>query len=767
MTLLGLSVAGFGPTFGGGTHYLIAGFGGVLLGLGIGWFGARARLGVVVLAAVTLVVYLLCGSALAAPTQTALGFLPTADSLTTVLLGIVMSWKQLLTVAAPVGIASGLLVVPFLGSLVAAVVAGSLCWRLRRAAWTLIPVLCLFVLSIAFGTDDAVLPLLRGVLLVVIGIAWLAYRWERTRSDDTTQVSANRQAADAAAGRSTPARRIGAGAAVLVVASGITLAVAPLLTGGGDRQVLRDAVVPPVELYDYPSPLMRFRNYVTDREEETLFTVEGLPKNARVRLAALNTYNGVVYNVNPSASRSFVPVGDAQSAGTGDQALQDGESHARLEFSIEGYQGVWVPGSGSMNGINVTGDRQREVGQSLFHNAGSNILLATSGIRQGSSYGLSVTYPGQYTDDQLAQYDFANLNLPEPTKVPPIVGVKANELVGTATTPIERVRNIEAALQEQGFFSNGKENETPSLSGHGAARIAALLDAEQMVGDDEQYSVAMALMARHLGMPARVVMGFYPPEDEAGADTIAIQGQDVHAWVEVAFENVGWVSFNPTPDEDNVPIPPEPQPKSTPEPQVLQPPPPPQEPAELPPDSAPDALDAKEEQKTFWDIWGPLIKMIAVVVVPLFVLMLPLLLVLLLKLRRRKRRAGLGVPAQRVHGGWSEILSLATDLGAAVNPKATRRETASGLGRAFPASEASTGALARRADSAIFGSPEPSEQEVQDYWLQVHASLRDMHGSVGFWKRLRAKYTPRSLFHDARAAAVRRRSRGHDRKKPE
>ncbi|WP_081416726.1 transglutaminase-like domain-containing protein [Arthrobacter castelli] len=760
LVLLGICVAGFGPSFGGDLRYLVAGFGGILLGLGTAWFGARYRLQLLVMLALTLVVYLLTGSALATPVQAWLGVFPTFDSLTSLLLGIVFAWKQLLTIAAPVGTDNGMLIVPFLSSLVTAVIASSLAWRTRHPVWAVIPVVTLFVLGIAFGTDDAVMPLLRGVLLTVISVVWLSYRWDQARTDDTTAVSANQPDADAAAARSGRVRRLGAGAAVLAVASTVTIAVVPVFSSGGERQVLRDVVVPPLELYDYPSPLMSFRYYVQDQAEETLFTVKGLPEGARIRLAAMNAYNGVVYNVNPAGAGNFAPVGDAKTLGGADRGLQNGKGAAQLQVTIKDYRGVWVPSSGSMNGINLTGDRQREIGQSLFYNNGSGTLLTTSGIRPGSTYGLSVTYPDQYTDDQLAQYDFANLSLPKPTNVPPIVGVKANELVGEATTPIEQARNIEAALKEQGFFSNGKENETPSLSGHGAARITALLDAEQMVGDDEQYAVAMALMARHLGMPARVVMGFYPPEDEAGAKTIAIQGEDVHAWVEIAFEHVGWVPFNPTPDEDNVPIPPEPQPKSTPKPQVLQPPPPPQEPAELPPDSAPDPLDAQEEEKTFWDIWGPLIIAIVAVIIPVLILLLPLLLIALLKLRRRKRRAWLGLPAQRVHGGWSEILSLATDLGATINPKSTRRETAANLGESFEGSRASTSALAHHADAAIFGAGEPTEEQVSRYWDHVRTSLDDMHGSVGFWKRQRAKYSPRSLFHDARTAMARRRSGG-------
>jgi Transglutaminase-like superfamily len=321
---------------------------------------------------------------------------------------------------------------------------------------------------------------------------------------------------------------------------------------------------------------------------------------------------------------------------------------------------------------------------------------------------------------------------------------------------VDQVRQIEAHFQKKGAFSNGliADGQLPSVSGHSAARIRDLLTAKQMLGDDEQYAVAMSLMLRHLGIPSRVVMGFYPDpkSPENGAGEIKVMGKDVHAWVEVAFDRVGWVAFDPTPPKDNVPIPPDPENKSKPKPQVLQPPPPPQEPADLPPDSSPDALDADEKKTNPWLFWGPLLTAIGIAMIPLGILALPLVLIAVLKARRRKSRYTGGHPAQRVGGGWNEVLSLATDLGANVDSRATRRESATVVAEAFPAAGTTTMLLARRADASIFGAGQPSEEDVREYWTIVDGSLKDMTGTLGFWRRQRARFSPRSLLADARSA---------------
>ncbi|GAA1345151.1 transglutaminaseTgpA domain-containing protein [Arthrobacter roseus] len=752
---LSLGVLGFGTAFGSDARYLLAGMGGVVMGLAIAWTSARFRLGLWSTAGIVCGTYLLLGNALAAPSESFLGFLPTLESLRVLILGVVTSWKDILTVAAPVGISRGMLIVPFLSALLTSVVAGLLAWRVRTPYWVLLPVIALFGASIIFGTNRASLPELRGIMLIVAMLAWLAYRRDIARTDNGTRVSGNPASSDATATRSGTVRRLGYGAAMVAGATAITVLAVPLLTSHGQRQVLRDVVVPPVELFDYPSPLMDFRQYVKTNEDKTLFTVDGLPEGERVRLAALDAYNGVVYNVNPQAAGNFARVGDAQQLGASNRAT-DGTS-ATLDINIKEYDGVWLPSGGQLEGIALSGPREGSLEKALYYNDDARTALSTIGLQEGDSYQVNVTFPDFPTDEQLAQYDFAGLNLPRVESEPPIIASRATEYVGAASKPIERVRRLQQVLHSQGYFSNGKDGEPPSLPGHGAKRMTTLLDAEQMVGDDEQYAVAMALMARKLNIPARVVMGFYPDWDDVKnpGGTIAIKGKDVHAWVEVAFDDAGWIPFDPTPDEDNEPIPPQQQPKSTPKPQVLQPPPPPQEPAELPPDSAPEPQDADKNDKDFWAIWGPLVRLIGIAMIPVGIILIPLLLILLLKTRRRKRRSREGMPSQRVGGGWKEVLSFATDMGASVNTKATRRESARNLKESFPASSVVTTRLAHRADAGIFGASEPSEAEVQEFWQHVESSLDEMSGTVGFWKRQRARYSPRSLFQDARNRTVR------------
>ncbi|GAB3548825.1 transglutaminase-like domain-containing protein [Arthrobacter tumbae] len=763
--LLGLGVLGFGPTFGGDLRYLAAGFGGLAIGLLTAWLSVRQRWGFWPIAGVLLGAYLVLGHALAAPVESFLGFLPTLESLRVLIVGVVFSWKDLLTVADPVGISRGMLVVPFLSALLLAAVAGLLAWRVRTPYWVLLPVLGLFMVSIAFGTNRAALPELRGILLIVAATAWLAYRRDIARTDQTGALTANAPAqqpdstavggSGARAGGiflSNRARRLGLGAAVLSVGTILTLVVSPVLAGNTDRDVLRDVVEPPVDLFDYPSPLTSFRKYVKDQAEETLLTVDGLPEGQRIRLAAMDAYDGVVYNVNPQAAGNFARVGDAQQLGNADIAEDEG-TVATLDISIEAYNGVWLPSGGELLGVDLNGPRSQDLNRSLYYNNDALTALSTIGVQSGDTYSINVVFPEIPADEVLTQYDFADLSLPRVQNEPPIIASRASEYVGEVSDPIERVRRLEQVLSSQGFFSNGKDGEAPSLPGHGAARMLGLLDAEQMVGDDEQYAVSMALMARKLNIPARVVMGLYPDWDEVEDPSapIALTGEDVHAWVEIAFDNAGWVPFDPTPPEDNEPVPPQQQPKSSPKPQVLQPPPPPQEPAELPPDSAPEPQDAEDRTKDFWDDWGQLIRAIALALIPLGVLLLPLLLIVLLKVRRRKRRANVGAPSQRVGGGWSEVLSLATDLGAETNTRATRRESAHELGQAFPASSGSTTVLAERADANIFAYGEPTEREVEEYWSAVESSLQDMRGSVGWFRRQRARFSPRSLIREARS----------------
>jgi hypothetical protein len=61
----------------------------------------------------------------------------------------------------------------------------------------------------------------------------------------------------------------------------------------------------------------------------------------------------------------------------------------------------------------------------------------------------------------------------------------------------------------------------------------------------QYYASAMAVMARSLGIPARVAVGFAPGED-IGDDLYLVREANAHAWVEVYFPGYGWEIFEAT-----------------------------------------------------------------------------------------------------------------------------------------------------------------------------------------------------------------------------
>ncbi|UJA18783.1 hypothetical protein HJD18_00235 [Thermoleophilia bacterium SCSIO 60948] len=134
-----------------------------------------------------------------------------------------------------------------------------------------------------------------------------------------------------------------------------------------------------------------------------------------------------------------------------------------------------------------------------------------------------------------------------------------DEVTAGAETSWERVRAVRDFLAEPQFtyFQSVTESELPLAT--------FLLDDPR--GYCQQFSGAMALMLRMSGVPTRVVSGFAPGEptgegEEAG---FTVTDREAHSWVEVYFERIGWVAFDPTPpaapasreeSSDSVAIPP-------------------------------------------------------------------------------------------------------------------------------------------------------------------------------------------------------------------
>ena len=737
--LLSIPIIGFWPTF-EGPAYLVAALGGVLAGVVLAVVGTLLRWGILLLSGATVVAYFLLGGALALPHTTVAGVIPTLETLRQLALGTFESWKKLLTTVAPVASADGHLIVPFLLALVAGVLTASLALRARHAAWALIPAAVFLGIEIALGTSQPFVPVVQGVAFGLVAVVWLSLRqaW-------LPQVAAVSVGERSSGTRAASVRRVVLGTAVLAVAAVAGVAASAIAAPSSPRYVLRDIVIPPFDIREFPSPLQSFRALVRDYPDETLFTVTGLPKDARVRLATMDAYNGTVYNVSDEGAGSSSAFSQVR---TNMSADAEG-TPATLHVEIGAFEGVWMPDAGAVRTVEFGGDRADDLRRSAHYNESTSTGVVTAGLAEGDAYTLEAVIPSVPSDEALADAEFAPLRLPDQEGVPQDIADLASKTVADATTPIEQVRALQTMLSEGGYFSHGLEGQPLSRAGHGAERIITLLGAEQMVGDDEQYATAMALLAREIGIPARVVMGFYPDEEQQGQPVFEANGDTLHAWVEVAFDGEGWVPFDPTPPEDQVPSDQTTKPKADPQPQVLQPPPPPQEPVDLPPTMTDDRGSDDDEgfdAALLWMIVAIGLGSLAI----LFVLLAPFVVIGAFKAARRRQRRSAERASDRISGGWDELVDRAADYGAPVRPGGTRREDAGILRTALAEPRVVT--LASRADSEVFGPAEPTPADVEEFWTQVDEIVGGMGAGRSWWRRLGARLSLRSLLAGTRFA---------------
>ncbi|MBO1752407.1 transglutaminase domain-containing protein [Actinotalea sp. BY-33] len=717
--------------------------GGLLLGAAIAGAGARWRWPALVTSAVSLVVYLLAGGALAAPTTTVLGVLPSLQTVVQLLASIIRVWKEVLTLDPSLGASGTLLAAPYLLALVGAITAVSAALRAGRrgGAWAgLVPVAVLG-LAVLLGTKDTVLPVAAGIAMAVLLLGWAA--WRR--------------------GNLVP-RRVLALVSLGAVALASGAVAGPVVAEQSPRFVLRDEMVPPFDPRDHPSPLAGFRRFVKDWDETALLTVRGLPEGTPVRLATLDAYDGVVWNV--AGSEAAEGSGEFRRVGETIETSVRGE-RTEVEFEVHELPLVWLPTVGYAERFDFAGPRSLDLAADLRYNDATGTAVLTAGVAAGTRWQTTVVVPSVPDDEAIGNAGTGNVSLPEVDGVPDAVPLFAGEVAGTATSPVLIARTLEQGLAERGWFSHGltAEGQYPSLSGHGADRMTTLLTGELMVGDGEQYASAMALMAREMGLPARVVLGFVPDEEQAGAQEITIHGEDVQAWVEVSFAGHGWVPFFPTPDESRTPREDTPTEQSEPQPQVVQPPPPPPDPV-TPPDDDPEQASTEDTEEDAFasQIWRTVLTVAVAVGIPVVLLVLPLLLIALAKRRRRERRRTAAVPVARVQGGWEEVLDHARDLRRPAPRASTRREIAVGLtaafaaphGRSAPADpDVSTrraatvggpvAGLAAGADAVVFGPGEPAPEQVEAYWQQVDAAIAAMHEVVPRRQRWLARWSLASL----------------------
>jgi hypothetical protein len=707
----------------------------LVVGTAVAILGAVLRWSSPIVLLASIGAFLLIGVPLAVPAKALFGVLPSVSGLVDLVAGVALGWKQLLTITLPVGDYEALLVPALVLVFGASVVGITVALRTRRGEVAALAPIVVFVVAIAFGPQHTDRPILLAIALLVAVLFWLVWiRWYRRRR------AIRVLAVQSATGPSPASRDLGiagvrtvVGAVViLALASAAGIAVARVLPPSVDRTVLRTALEQPFDPRDYASPLSGFRRYLQSATvDAVLFDVTGLPEGGRIRLATLDTYDGVVYSVGSSRvtseSGTFtrVPTAFDQSGVAGDAVT--------IRVVVGEYSGVWLPTIGQFESVSFTGPGSGAAREAFYYNDVSGTAAVLGGVDSGAAYTLSAIVARPLTATQLDAIEPGTASVPEPADAPEELTAKLEQYTDGAEGAGARLAAALEGLRAEGYISHGVGDDEPSSrSGHALDRIVELLSAPRMIGDAEQYAVAAALMATELGFPARVVMGFVP-------DGTQVRGGDVSAWIEVNTAEHGWVALDPNPPVREIP---EELPQDNAQvarPQTIVPPTviedenldrqtTPESEQELPPDLSPllQALLAVAR------VAGWVLLTAAIVLAPFIV-------VIAAKLRRRRLRRRAATPLARIRGGWQEFEDAVIDHGLEPAPSATRTEVASIAG-----GERSK-VLATVADRAVFSPGEPDSEDAENVWRAVDELRAALDEPLTRWQRLKVGVSVRSL----------------------
>ena len=129
-----------------------------------------------------------------------------------------------------------------------------------------------------------------------------------------------------------------------------------------------------------------------------------------------------------------------------------------------------------------------------------------------------------------------------PNGLPAVFQRTAREVTKAAKNDFDRAVMLQDWFRTVGGF----EYSLRPSSGTGASTLQKFITTDR-VGYCEQFSAAMAVMARSLNIPARVAVGFLRADRDK--DTFVFSAHDLHAWPELYFDGVGWIVFEPTPQD--------------------------------------------------------------------------------------------------------------------------------------------------------------------------------------------------------------------------
>lgn len=341
------------------------------------------------------------------------------------------------------------------------------------------------------------------------------------------------------------------------------------------------------------------------------------------------------------------------------------------------------------------------------------------------------------------------LELPE--ELPAIITETAAAVTGGMPSRYDAAVAIQAYLRGVDFDYSTEAPVEEGYDGGGFDVIAKFL--ETKAGYCVHFASTMAVLAREVGIPARISIGYTqgsPSEERIdGVQRVEVDSHDLHSWPELYFEGVGWVPFEPTPGRGSVPD------YSRPNAGEEQGPNLPNAATSTPggtgrPDLDPDRGLAGQTGGVFGpgsDLW---LRSGAVLLVVLVLLLTPAAFRASQRLTRNGRIRRGERPAD---AAWDELVATARDLGAGGGETETARVFAARIGEraAFEGDDAARAALLRLRDAVERERYGPAARApgpgIADDVVTTRAALLADASAV---ERARAVLVPRSLFDRAR-----------------
>jgi len=470
---------------------------------------------------------------------------------------------------------------------------------------------------------------------------------------------------------------------VLVTVLVLTLGcVAGLAVGSFARDPLdpRHLTAPPLRAEQPTAPMDEVAGWLR-HSGDTAFraTVDGAWKQDPQpwRIATLDSYDGIRW----SSSTPAVPVGYDLPA---PEDTPTSSGRAKVSVTPAGLDGVYVPVSGRLTHLARPGLTYDLRGQTLVDPAGLNATYdetveltgdAATALkgREGAAAGRATPGDPSLALDGCADDQLANL--------------AETAVADSGGRPLDRARALER------WFSTGSglRLDPDAAPGDSCARVLELFGTGNGAGHGtpDQFATAYVLMARGLGLPARVAVGFEAGRPD-GTGTVTVRFGNATAWPEIWFAGVGWVPFAATPDRTGRTTPQNDQATEKPQQQPDQPQDDPN--AGQPPKEGTPKPAGNPPASTSYRT--PLV--VGLTGVLTLLVLLPVAGALI-TLARRRRRRGAG-PL----GAWAELLDRLADLG---HPSAGRTslEIRKLLAHLAPRAESEVDALAREVDAEVYG----------------------------------------------------------------